>query len=136
MSAVRGNSSESAPAAVQFTTTHWSVVVAAGDGALPGAADAMEKLCRNYWYPLYAFVRRQGSNAEDAQDSTQSFFAWLIERKQLRVADAERGKFRSFLLNRLKSFLADEQKKAHAQKRGGGQEVFSLDADSAEERYA
>jgi RNA polymerase sigma-70 factor (ECF subfamily) len=95
----------------------------------------LETLCRNYWYPLYAFVRRQGSNAEDAQDSTQSFFAWLFERKQLRVADAARGKFRSFLLNRLKSFLADDRKKARAQKRGGGHAFFSLDADSAEERY-
>lgn len=119
-----------------FLTTHWSVVWSAADSGSPATQRALETLCRAYWYPLYAFMRRQGANAEDAQDSTQSFFAWLIERKQLRVADAERGKFRSFLLNRLKSFLADERKKAHAQKRGGGQEVFSLDADSAEERYA
>jgi len=110
-------------------------VLAAGDTSAPGAQEALGKLCRAYWYPLYAFVRRQGYNPHDAQDSTQQFFAWLIEHKQLRVADVERGKFRSFLLTMLKHFLSDERKKARAQKRGGGQQILSLDAQSAEDRY-
>jgi len=119
----------------EFTTTHWSVVLAAGDTSAPGAQEALEKLCRAYWYPLYAFVRRQGHNPHDAQDSTQEFFGWLIEHKHLRVADVERGKFRSFLLTMLKHFLSDERKKVRAQKRGGGKELLSLDAQSAEDRY-
>ncbi len=130
------DSSEHLPtSAREFTTTHWSVVLAAGDSAAPGARQALEKLCGSYWFPLYAFVRRQGHSADDAQDSTQQFFAWLIEHKQLRVADAERGRFRSFLLTMLKHFLSDERKKARAQKRGGGQELVSLDAQMAEDRY-
>lgn len=119
----------------EFTTTHWSVVLAAGNTSAPGAREALEKLCRAYWYPLYAFVRRQGYNPHDAQDSTQEFFGWLIEHKQLRVADEELGKFRSFLLTMLKHFLSDERKKARAQKRGGGQDILSLDAQPAEDRY-
>jgi DNA-directed RNA polymerase specialized sigma24 family protein len=118
-----------------FLTTHWSVVLNAADSRSPGAERAMDQLCRNYWYPLYAFVRRQGSNPHDAQDSTQGFFAWLIEQKQLRIADAERGKFRSFLLIRFKRLLSDERKKVRALKRGGGQELLSLDEQSAEDRY-
>ena len=110
-------------------------MLAAGETSAPGAQEALEKLCRAYWYPLYAFVRRQGYDPHDAQDSTQQFFAWLIEHKQLRVADEELGKFRSFLLTMLKHFLSDERKKARAQKRGGGQELLSLDAQSAEDRY-
>ncbi len=110
-------------------------MLAAGDSSAPGAREALQKLCRAYWYPLYAFVRRQGYNPHDAQDSTQEFFGWLIEHKQLQVADSERGKFRSFLLTRLKHFLSDERKKARAQKRGGGQELLSLEAQSAEDRY-
>lgn len=123
------------PGRAQFTTTHWSVVLAAGHSSAPGARAALEKLCGAYWYPLYVFVRRQGYNSHDAQDSIQEFFAWLIEHKHLRVADVERGKFRSFLLATLKHFLADERKKARAQKRGGGQEFLSLEARSAEDRY-
>ena len=118
-----------------FATTHWSLVLAAGDSSAPGARAALEKLCGAYWFPLYAFVRRQGHSPHDAQDTTQQFFLWLIERKQLRVADVERGKFRSFLLAMLKHFLSDERKKAQAQKRGGGQELISLDAQSAEDLY-
>jgi RNA polymerase sigma factor (sigma-70 family) len=119
----------------EFTTTHWSVVLAAGDSSAPGVQEALEKLCHAYWYPLYAFIRRQGYIPHDAQDSIQDFFAWLIEHKHLRVADVERGKFRSFLLATLKHFLSDERKKARAQKRGGGQELLSLDAQTAEDRY-
>jgi RNA polymerase sigma factor (sigma-70 family) len=123
------------PSASQFASTHWSVVVAAGHSSAPGAQAALEKLCSAYWYPLYAFIRRQAHDPHDAQDLTQSFFAWLLESKHLRVADPERGKFRSFLLVRLKHFLSDERKKANAQKRGGGQPVLSLDAALAEDRY-
>lgn len=118
-----------------FASTHWSVVLAAGHSSAPGAREALEKLCGSYWFPLYAFIRRQGHNPHDAEDATQEFFVWLIEHKQLCVADAERGKFRSFLLAMLKHFLSDERKKARAQKRGGGQELLSLDAQSAEDRY-
>jgi RNA polymerase sigma-70 factor (ECF subfamily) len=123
------------PDAAQFASTHWSVVVAAGHSSASGAQEALEKLCGSYWFPLYAFVRRQGHNPHDAQDLTQDFFAWLLESKHLSVADPERGKFRSFLLCRLKHFLSDERKKANAQKRGGGQPVLSLDAALAEDRY-
>lgn len=127
---------DATPATAQcFATTHWSVVLAAGDSSAPGAKEALERLCRTYWYPLYAFARRQGHSPHDAQDLTQEFFAWLLESKHLRVADSERGKFRSFLLGMLKNFLSDERKRAQAQKRGGGQALISLDAASAEERF-
>jgi RNA polymerase sigma factor (sigma-70 family) len=118
-----------------FATTHWSMVLAAGHSSLPGAREALEKLARAYWYPLYAFIRRQSRSPHDAQDLTQSFFASLLENRGLRLADRERGRFRSFLLTRLKHFLSDERKKVHAQKRGGGQTIVSLDAELAEERY-
>jgi hypothetical protein len=100
-----------------FATTHWSVVLAAGDSSAPGAKEALEKLCRIYWFPLYAFARRQGHSPHDAQDLTQEFFAWLLESRQPRVADSERGKVRSFLLGMLKNFLSDERKKAQARHR-------------------
>ena len=121
--------------AAQFTTTHWSVVLAAGDVASPQATEALEKLCRTYWYPLYAYVRRKGYSADDAQDLTQEFFARLLARNYLSVADRNKGKFRSFLLGSLEHFLAREWTKAHAQKRGGGQPSFSLDELDAENRY-
>ena len=105
----------------RFDSTHWSVVLAAGDSALAESQPALEALCRTYWEPLYAFVRRQGYGPEDAQDLTQGFWLWLLESKHLRVADPARGRFRSFLLCRLKHFLSDDRKKARAQKRGGGQ---------------
>jgi RNA polymerase sigma-70 factor (ECF subfamily) len=95
----------------------------------------MEKLCRTYWPPLYAYVRRQGHGPHDAEDLAQGFFAWLLESKHLRVADPERGKFRSFLLVRLKHFLSDERKKAQAQKRGGGQPLLAIDVELAEQQY-
>jgi RNA polymerase sigma factor (sigma-70 family) len=118
-----------------FRTTHWSVVLAAGKHSSGGAEAALATLCGRYWYPLYAFVRRQGRTAHDAEDLTQAFFTWLLNSGHLSVADPSRGKFRSFLLATLKHFLSDERKKAHAQKRGGGQEILSLDAELAEERY-
>jgi RNA polymerase sigma-70 factor (ECF subfamily) len=119
-----------------FATTHWSVVLAAGHSSVAGAQEALETLCRAYWYPLYVYVRRQGQSPHDAQDLTQEFFARLLEKKYLRLADPDRGKFRAFLLKSLKHFLVNEWEKARTRKRGGGQCVIPLDADIAEGRYA
>ena len=119
----------------RFTTTHWSVVLAAGDSTAPTAQPALEHLCRAYWYPLYAFVRRRGYGPEDAQDLTQSFFARLLERDYVKRADRERGKFRTFLLTALSHFLADEWDRAHRFKRGGARQFIAIDAATAEERY-
>ena len=110
-----------------FTTTHWSVVLAAGQGESPHAAQALETLCRTYWYPLYAYVRRQGHTPEDAQDLTQDFFADLLAKGFPRGAAPERGKFRSFLLASLRHFLVDQHRHADAAKRGGGHRTISLD---------
>ncbi len=118
-----------------FADTHWSVVLAAGDSTSPQSVEALEKLCRTYWYPLYAFVRRRGSAEHDAKDLTQGFFAHLLERHALRSVVPERGKFRSFLLKSLKNFLTDEHDRQQAQKRGGGQALISIDAQEAEQRY-
>ena len=126
----------SEPASAQFATTHWSVVLAAGEGELPQAAQALEKLCRTYWYPLYVYVRRQGNSPEDAQDLTQDFFSRLLEKNYLAKADRDRGKFRTFLLGSLKNFLVNEWKRAGRLKRGGGVEFVSIDANVAEDRYA
>ena len=116
-----------------FTPTHWSVVLAAaGRSDSTHARDALEKLCRNYWLPIYAFVRRQGHNPHDAQDLTQEFFTRLLESNYLAGVDREKGRFRSFLLASLKHFLANEWDKAKAQKRGGGHVLISIDAAAAE----
>src|SRR5206468_1031595 len=119
----------------QFATTHWSVVLKAGQSISTDANQALELLCRTYWYPLYAYVRRKGYDAHAAQDLTQEFFARLLARNYLSVADRNKGKFRSFLLGCLEHFLAREWTRAHAQKRGGGQPLFSLDETDAENRY-
>ena len=119
----------------RFATTHWSMVVSAGVGRSPEAGRALATLCENYWFPLYAFVRRAGYSAEDAQDLTQEFFARLLAQRFLAKADRQKGKFRSFLLAALKHFLADQWDRAHAQKRGGGQTVISFDSLDAETRY-
>ena len=119
--------------AANFTPTHWSVVLAAaGHSNSTHARDALEKLCRNYWLPIYAFVRRQGHSPHDAQDLTQEFFTRLLERNYLAGVDREKGRFRSFLLASLKHFLANEWDKAKAQKRGGDRVLISIDAASAE----
>jgi RNA polymerase sigma factor (sigma-70 family) len=115
-----------------FVTTHWSLVVSAGRNDTPHARDALEKLCRNYWFPIYAFVRRQGQAPHDAQDLTQDFFARLLEKNYLAGADPAKGRFRSFLLSSLKHFLANEWDKANAQKRGGGQRLIPIDVATAE----
>jgi RNA polymerase sigma-70 factor (ECF subfamily) len=119
----------------RFATTHWSVVLAAGDLHSPQSAGALETLCRTYWYPLYAFVRRQGHSAPDAQDLTQEFFARLLRKNFAGIAQPERGKFRWFLLSSLRHFLANEWDRAKAQKRGGGRPPLPLDEAIAENRY-
>jgi RNA polymerase sigma-70 factor (ECF subfamily) len=118
-----------------FATTHWSVVLAAGHDSAPGAREALEKLCRTYWYPLYAYIRRRGYGEQDAQDLAQGFFARLVERNYLEAVGRQKGKFRSFLLAALNHFLSDEWDRARAEKRGGGQTFISLDDHTAEERY-
>ena len=118
-----------------FATTHWSVVVKAGDTQSPESAAAMERLCQTYWYPLYVFVRRKGHRHEDACDLTQAFFARFLEKHYLRSVDASLGKFRTFLLTSVTHFLSDEWDKLRAQRRGGGQRVLSLDEAAAEGRY-
>lgn len=117
-----------------FATTRWSLVVAATGGS--GSADALEELCRLYWFPIYAVVRRSGKSSEDAKDLTQGFFAMLLERRTLDLADDSRGRFRSFLLTALKRFLINEWRREQAFKRGGGREPVPLDADLAERLYA
>ncbi len=120
--------------AVIFATTHWSVVLKAGEGQGDEDARALEALCGAYWYPLYAFIRRLGHSPQDSQDLTQSFFAYLLEKRLLTKADPESGRFRSFLLGSLKRFMANEWRRQSAQKRGAAQTI-SFDAQSAEERY-
>ena len=117
-----------------FATTHWSVVLAAG-GDSAERSHALEQLCRTYWYPLYAFVRRSGHSAHDAQDLTQAFFAELFRKNYFRAADRERGRFRSFLLTALRHFLSHEWEKGQAAKRGGGVTPLSWDEQSAEDSY-
>lgn len=118
-----------------FTTTHWSVVLAARQPDTPGAQQALERLCQTYWYPLYVFVRHQGYSPEDAQDLTQAFFERVLARNYFDQADREKGRFRAFLLARLKHFLSDRRDHDRAAKRGGRATVLSLDAQTAEERY-
>jgi RNA polymerase sigma-70 factor (ECF subfamily) len=120
----------------RFTATHWSVVLAARGGSSSRARAALESLCRAYWYPLYAFVRRMGHSPHDAEDSVQGFFAVCLEKNYLAAADEAKGRFRSFLLLALKRFLAKERDKSRAGKRGGGQKPIALDGLTAEERYA
>ena len=119
-----------------FATTHWSVVLAAGQDRSDIANAALEQLCRTYWYPLYAYLRGKGYSKHDAQDLTQGFIFQLLERRSIKKADPQKGKFRSFLLASLNYFLADERDRAQAQKRGGGRELLSLDLNEAEGRYA
>jgi RNA polymerase sigma factor (sigma-70 family) len=111
-------------------------VLAARDAKDQMAATALDELCRAYWFPLYVYVRRRGASPEDAEDLTQGYFAALIERGYLTQVDRERGKLRSFLLTTIKHYLADEWDKTRTLKRGHGQRLVSIDAASAEERYA
>lgn len=119
-----------------FRTTHWSVVLRAGRAAGPESAAALEQLCETYWFPIYAYVRRHVADPENAKDFTQEFFARLLEQNLVSQADPQRGKFRAYVLTLLKHFLANQWERERALKRGGGLAPISLDALTAEERYA
>jgi RNA polymerase sigma factor (sigma-70 family) len=121
--------------AAVFAATHWSVVLAAGSTDSQQASAALDALCRAYWFPLYAYVRRRGHGPHDAQDLTQEFFARLLARDFLSGVSPDKGKFRSFLLASLNNFLANEWARSQAAKRGGGQIPLSLDAEMAEGQY-
>jgi RNA polymerase sigma factor (sigma-70 family) len=127
-------SSTSTPGDI-FATTHWTVVLTAGCASAPQAQAALEELCRTYWFPLYAYVRRRGHSKEDAEDLTQAFFARFLEKNYLAGLDSERGRFRAFLLAALKHFLANEWDKSQARKRGGGVPHLSLDWHSADTQF-
>jgi RNA polymerase sigma factor (sigma-70 family) len=119
----------------RFTSTQWSLVLAAGDSQDPNSREALATLCETYWYPIYALVRHLGSDPDRAQDLTQGFFADLLERRAFKVAKPERGRFRSFLRTALKYYLSHERDRTRARKRGGGKQPLSLDFDDAESRY-
>jgi RNA polymerase sigma factor (sigma-70 family) len=118
----------------EFPPTSWTLVVAAGNPRRQDCRDALARLCEQYWYPVYAYVRRRGYTKEEAQDLTQDFFVRILEGRYLDRADQNRGKFRSFLLNSCKFFLADQADRARAQKRGAGA-ILPFEVTSAEERY-
>ncbi len=117
----------------RFATTHWSIVVSAGGNRSPEANRSLAILCESYWFPLYAFVRRAGRSAEDAQDLTQEFFVRLLDKQFLAAADSRKGRFRTFLITAIKRFLANEYDRAQTKKRGGGQRIVPL--DGFEDRY-
>jgi RNA polymerase sigma factor (sigma-70 family) len=123
------------PKAQRFPTTHWSRVIRAGDPTDREGREALEQLCRDYWYPLYAFARRQGLDREDAGDIVQGFLADLIERRDLTKADPARGRFRSFLRTACSHFLSHARDRDRAFKRGGGRTPVSIDLQDAEGRY-
>jgi RNA polymerase sigma factor (sigma-70 family) len=118
-----------------FATTHWTVVLAAGRRHTPQSDRALEELCRTYWYPLYAYVRRRGHSKEDAEDLTQAFFARFLEKNYLQGLSAERGRFRAFLLASLKHFLANAWDKSQRVKRGGQVPHLSLDWHTADTQF-
>jgi DNA-directed RNA polymerase specialized sigma24 family protein len=130
MTSSQRQAESSAPA--EFAATRWSLVLSAKANDSPQSDAALETLCRNYWRPLYAYVRRQGLSPHDAQDLTQAFFARLLEKNYLAAVTPGKGKFRSFLLAALKHFLSNEWDKTRAQKRGGGKPLVSLDYEAAE----
>src|SRR6516164_11226595 len=119
----------------RFHTTRWSAVLLSAQSHTPGSQAALAELCRIYWYPIYAFVRRRGSSAEDAQDLTQGFFLHLLDHKALRRVCSAKGKFRSFLLASLQNYLSDQADSARCLKRGGNIEFVPLDMRFAEDRY-
>jgi RNA polymerase sigma-70 factor (ECF subfamily) len=119
-----------------FAVTRWTLILSAARGSqTPRAATAMAELCRIYWYPLYAFIRRRGHSAHDAEDLTQAFFARLLDKHFLAAADREAGRFRTFLLMAVKRFLANQHEAAQAKKRGGGRQFVPLDGLEPEARY-
>jgi hypothetical protein len=119
----------------EFRPTRWSVVLLSAQSKAPGSQAALAALCRLYWYPLYALVRRRGYNPEDAKDLTQGFFLHLLDHKALAQVDPHKGKFRSFLLASIQNYLSKEVDRARCLKRGGKTEFIPLDAKSAEDRY-
>jgi RNA polymerase sigma-70 factor (ECF subfamily) len=125
-----------AQSSARFRTTHWSVVLAAGNSNSPESRLALDRLCQTYWYPLYAFVRHQGCPQPDAEDRVQQFFARLLEKRYVSRADPARGRFRSFLLSAFRHFLANEWDRKTAAKRGGLRQFFSWDELDLEARYA
>jgi len=129
-----GETFHTLPGSSQFPTTRWTLVVAAGDPNRKEARPALVSLCDSYWYPLYAYLRRRGYSADEAQDLTQEFFVRVLEGRYLDRADPEKGRFRSFILTSLKFFVADEGDRDRAQKRGGGA-LVPLEFSSGEERY-
>ena len=127
---------EHARTAASFNTTHWTIVLACRDQDDSRAAEeALANLYQTYWYPLYAYIRRCGYSEHDAEDLVQGFYAHIHEKHALAKADRQRGKFRTFLLSSLQNFLANENERSRAQKRGGGRELIRLDAEDAKERY-
>jgi RNA polymerase sigma factor (sigma-70 family) len=129
-----GQTMHTLPGPSQFPTTRWTLVVAAGDPHRKEARSALVSLCENYWYPLYAYLRRRGYSADQAQDLTQEFFMRLLEGRYVNRADSEKGRFRSFILTSLKFFVADQEDLHRARKRGGGV-LVPLEFSSGEERY-
>lgn len=115
-----------------FATTRWSVVLSAKESNSPDSVVALETLCKTYWHPLHAYVRRRGYSPADADDLTQEFFSWVLERRWLERVDLQRGRFRTFLLTSISNFLANEWDKSHAQKRGGGK-IISIQQDETED---
>src|SRR5215472_12368230 len=118
-----------------FHTTHWSVVLAAGEEGSEQAAAALARLCQTYWFPVYAFIRKRGHSPEQAQDLTQDFFAGFLEKNYVAKAARERGRFRVFMMSSVQNFLYNQHDRAQAQKRGGGLALLSLDYQDAEQRY-
>jgi RNA polymerase sigma-70 factor (ECF subfamily) len=134
MTSEHSSEPSSAPGDV-FATTHWTVVLAAGQRHTPQSDGALEELCRTYWFPLYAYVRRRGHTKEDAEDSVQAFFARLLEKNWLAGVDSAKGRFRAFLLASLKHFLINEWKHGARLKRGGGERTLSLDWETADTKF-
>jgi RNA polymerase sigma-70 factor (ECF subfamily) len=134
MTSEHSTPASSAPGDI-FATTHWTVVLAAGQRHTPQSDGALEELCKTYWFPLYAYVRRRGHKKPDAEDLVQEFFARFLEKNYLVGLRAERGRFRAFLLASLKHFLANEWDKSQAQKRGGGMVPLSLDWQTADTQF-
>ena len=120
----------------RFTTTHWSIVLAAGDSSAPQHREALTTLCQRYWFPLYTYLRRYGYDVHEAEDGTQAFFAQMLEKHYLHGIEPKPAKFRSFLLMALKRFMGDQRRRTNAVKRGSGKKVLSLNVVAAESQYA
>jgi len=123
------------PGTSRFATTHWSVVLAAGDSSSPQHEQALNTLCQTYWFPLYAYLRRRGHDRHQAEDWTQAFFVQMLDKSSLGGVSPKPGKFRSFLLTALKNFVSDEHDRARAVKRGGTQKTLSMNFETAESQY-